>query len=281
MSLTVFLVVLAAAAMHAGWNALLKIRLEPFLAMVLIHLFGAIITLPVLFYTGWPRAEAMVWLAASTIIHVGYYFALAAAYERADMSQVYPIARGSAPLMTALLGVSIFGEKISLISGLGIATLALGIFVMSLRSARDAAHMDRKALLFAGLTAITITAYTISDGIGARASGDAVAYIAALFVLDGLTLTIIALCMRGWKGLKPMMSFIPQGLAGGAMACGSYGIAIWAMTVAPIPLVAAVRESSVLWGAAIAVIFLKEPLRANRVIAACLIVAGLVMMRLQ
>jgi drug/metabolite transporter (DMT)-like permease len=281
LSLTVFFIVLAAAAMHAGWNALLKIRLEPFLAMVLIHLFGTIIMLPVLIYTGWPKAESMIWLAASTIIHVGYYYALAAAYDRADMGQVYPVARGSAPLMTALLGVSVFGEKISLMSGLGIATLAVGIFVMSLRSAKDATHMDRKALFFAGLTAITITAYTISDGIGARVSGDAIAYIAALFVLDGLTLATLAFITRGRKGLKPMMSFLPQGLAGGAMACGSYGIAIWAMTVAPIPLVAAVRETSVLWGAAIAVVFLKEPLRANRVVAACLIVAGLVMMRLQ
>lgn len=280
MSLSVFLIVLAAAAMHAGWNALLKIRLEPFLAMVLIHLFGTLITLPVLFVTGWPKAEAMVWLAASTLIHVGYYFALAAAYDRADMGQVYPIARGSAPLMTALLGVSVFGEAISLSSGIGIAILALGIFVMSMPSARDATRMDRKALLYAGLTAVTITAYTISDGVGARVSGDPLAYIAALFVLDGLTLTVLAFLVRGWNGLKPMMGFLPQGLAGGAMACGSYGIAIWAMTVAPIPLVAAVRETSVLWGAAIAVIFLKEPLRANRIVAACLIVAGLVMMRL-
>jgi drug/metabolite transporter (DMT)-like permease len=281
LSLSVFFIVLAAAAMHAGWNALLKIRLEPFLAMVLIHVCGLVIALPALMITGWPKWESLPWLAASTIIHLGYYFALAAAYERADMGQVYPIARGTAPLMTAILGVSIFGEAVGLWSGLGIATLALGIFVMSLKSAKDATHMDRRALFYAGLSAITITAYTISDGIGARVSQDPKAYTAALFVVDGACLFLAALFARGWKGLKPMMSFLPQGFAGGAMACGSYGIAIWAMTVAPIPLVAAVRETSVLWGAAIAVIFLKEPLRANRVVAACLIVAGLVLMRLQ
>ena len=197
------------------------------------------------------------------------------------MSQVYPIARGSAPLMTGLIAVGLFGEKLSLIGGAGIVLLALGIFVMSLKSAADAKHMDRKALGFAGLTAVTITLYTLSDGIGARISGDALAYTAALFVVDGACLLAFTLWFRGWRAFLPMREFLPQGLAGGAMSCGSYGIAIWAMTVAPIPLVAAVRESSVLFGAVIAVVFLKEPLRINRVCAAFLIVAGLILIRLQ
>jgi drug/metabolite transporter (DMT)-like permease len=281
MSLTVFFLVLAAAAMHAGWNALIKVKLEPFVAMVLIHTCGLILSFPALLVFGFPKIETWPWLAASAIIHLGYYIALSAAYARADMSQVYPIARGSAPLMTGLIGVWIFGEKVSVLGGIGIALLALGIVVMSLKSARDAAHMDRRALLYAGLTAITITLYTFSDGIGARVSGDPWAYTAALFLVDGLCLLAFALWRKGWTGLKPALGFLPQGFAGGAMSCGAYGIAIWAMTVAPIPLVAAVRETSVLWGAAIAVIFLKEPLRANRIIAACLIVAGLVLIRVQ
>lgn len=267
--------------MHAGWNAMLKVRLDPFVAMVLIHSCGTLLALPAVFWFGFPKAECWPWLVASTIIHLGYYIALSAAYARADMGQVYPIARGSAPLMTGLIGVWIFNEPVTLKGGAGIALLAFGIFVMSIRSARDAAHMDRKALIFAGLTAITITLYTISDGVGARISGDPHGYTAALFLLDGISLFAMALYLRGWQGLKPMTAFLPQGFAGGAMSCGSYGIAIWAMTVAPIPLVAAVRETSVLWGAAIAVIFLKEPLRWNRIVAACLIVAGLVMIRLQ
>jgi drug/metabolite transporter (DMT)-like permease len=260
---------------------MLKIKLEPFLAMVLINLCASLLAIPVLVYTGLPRTDSWPLLSLSVLIHVGYYIALTEAYRRADMSQVYPIARGSAPLLTALTSIFLLGENVSLLGMGGIAALGLGIFTMSMKSAHDAVHMDRKALFFAGLTAVTICAYTLSDGTGARISGDALAYVAALHVADGLFFTVIAWFMRGTAGLRPILSFWAPGMAGGAMSASAYGIAIWAMTVAPIPLVAAVRETSVLFGAAIAVLILKEPLRANRVIGAVLIVAGLVMIRLQ
>jgi drug/metabolite transporter (DMT)-like permease len=272
-SVTVFFAVLAAAALHAGWNAMLKVKLEPFLAMVLINLAASLVTLPFIFWTGL--------LIASVLIHVAYYIALTAAYERADMSQVYPVARGSAPLLTAVVSIAFLGEPVSLLGMAGIALLGTGIFVMSMKSAKDAVHMDRKALLFAGLTAVTICLYTLSDGKGARVSGDPAAYIVALFVFDGLFFTAIALWMRGFAGLRPILGFVGPGVAGGAMSAGAYGIAIWAMTVAPIPLVAAVRETSVLFAAGIAVFILQEPLRTNRIVAACLILAGLVLIRLQ
>lgn len=249
--------------------------------MVLINGAGGVIGVPFLIWFGWPNWESFPWLVASTVLHLGYYFALTGAYRLADMGQVYPVARGSAPLLTGLFSVLLLGEPLSWLGGLGIAFLGLGIFTMTMRFASDAAHMDRRALLFALLTAITICGYTLTDGAGARVSGNPHAYTAALFVMDGACLTLVALWMRGFSGLKPLLGFALPGLAGGAMSCGAYGIAIWAMTVAPIPLVAAVRETSVLFGAAIAVIFLKEPLRANRVLAAVLIVEGLTMIRLQ
>jgi drug/metabolite transporter (DMT)-like permease len=249
--------------------------------MVLINLAASLVTMPFILITGWPRAEAWPWLIASVLIHVGYYIGLTRAYERADMGQVYPIARGSAPLLTAGTGIFVLGEPVSPLGMAGIALLGCGIFAMSMKSAADATHMDRKALMYAGFTAVTICLYTISDGQGARVSGDAAAYIVALFILDGLFFTLIAWWMRGAAGLKPILGFVGPGLAGGAMSAGAYGIAIWAMTVAPIPLVAAVRETSVLFGAAIAVVFLNEPLRANRIVAACLILGGLVLIRLQ
>lgn len=267
--------------MHAGWNAMLKIRLEPILAMVLIHVLLAILAMPVVTWTRWPEPQAWPWLFASMTIHMGYYFALSAAYARADMSQVYPIARGSAPLMTAAIGVGLWGEAVGPLGLAGIGLLGLGIFVMSLKSAADAAHMDRKALFYAGMTAICITLYTISDGTGARVSGNPVGYVAALFVMEGLMLGVIAVIWRGWKGLEPCLDFVPQATAGAVMSGAAYGISIWAMTVAPIPLVAAVRETSVLFGAAIAVVILKEPLRPNRIVAAVLIMVGLVLIRLQ
>lgn len=239
------------------------------------------ISLPFLIWFGLPAAPSWPWLGASVVLHMAYYLFLTGAYRLADMGQVYPIARGSAPLMTGLIAVLFFAEPLSRTGAAGIALLGLGIFVMSMRSAHDAAGMNRKALFFALATAITISGYTVTDGAGARASGNPFAYTAALFVAEGIALTVFAFWRKGTEGLRPILGFLGPGLAGGAMGTTAYGIAIWAMTVAPIPLVAAVRETSVLFGAAIAVVFLKEPLRANRVIAAVLILAGLVMIRLQ
>ena len=259
---------------------MLKIRLEPFLTMVLINAAGGIIGLPFLITLGWPASESNLSLLASTILHLAYYLALTGAYQRADMSQVYPIARGTAPMMTTLFSSFFLEEPLTSQSMTGIALLGLGIFTMAFNFKHTDHKMDRQALLYAVLTAVCICGYTIADGTGARLSGNPHAYTAALFVLDGFCFTCFAIVMRGFINLKPLMNYTLPGLLGGAMSCASYGIAIWAMTLAPIPLVAAVRETSVLFGAVIAVIFLKEPLKANRIIAALLIVFGLTIIRL-
>ena len=258
---------------------MLKIRLEPFLTMVLINAAGGAIGLPFLIYWGWPASESYPSLLASTLLHLGYYLALTGAYKRADMGQVYPVARGSAPLMTSLFASIFLAEPLTSNSIIGIALLGLGIFTMAFNFKSDGQKMDRQALLYAILTAICICGYTIADGTGARLSGNPHAYTAALFVLDGFSFTIFAFLLRGFDNLKPIFKYALPGLLGGAMSCAAYGIAIWAMTVAPIPLVAAVRETSVLFGAAIAVIFLNEPLKTSRIVAAILIVCGLTVIR--
>lgn len=268
--------------MHAGWNAVLKIKLEPFLAMTLINAASGLLALPVLLYTGLPLPGSWGWAALSLTLHCCYYFALSAAYSRGDMSQVYPVARGSAPLLTATLAIGLFGEKISTTGMAGIALLGLGIVVMTLRPRRGAGEaMDRGALFYALLTAVIICSYTLSDGSGARVSGNPLAFSALLLVLNGIVPVALAYLWRGRDGLAPLRGFLLPGLAGGAMSSISYAIAIWAMTVAPIALVAAVRETSVLFGAAIAVVLLKEPLRLTRIAAAMLIVLGLMLIRLQ
>jgi drug/metabolite transporter (DMT)-like permease len=277
----VFSAVLAGAAMHAGWNAVLKVRLEPFLAMTLITACGGVIAIPLLAVTGWPKAEAWPWLIGSIVLHLGYYLALTEAYRRADMSQIYPIARGGAPLLTASASLIVVREPISLQSGLGIALLASGVALMSLRGARKHETLDRAAVGFALGTAVIICGYTLVDGLGARVAGDPHAYSAALFVLDGVPIVLLALWRLGLAGLKPMMRFVGPGLAGGAMTLASYWIAIWAMTVAPIALVAALRETSVLFAAAIAVIILKEPFGPIRASAAALMVGGILLIRFQ
>ena len=277
----VFGIVLVAAAFHASWNALIKIRLDPFLAIVLIAALAGIVSLPLLFFVPVPPLAAWPWLIASVITHVGYYIGLAGAYRSGDMGQVYPIARGTAPLMTAAGGALLVGENFSLIGWAGIVGLTSGVFLLSMRASGDLAHLNRRAVGFALFTAVTICCYSLVDGIGARTAGNAHGYALWLFVIDGAFITAIAVAWRGTESIPQMAPYWKSGLIGGVLSLVAYWIVIWAMTVAPIALVAALRETSVLFGAAIAVIFLKEPLRPLRIAAAMLIVAGIALIRLQ
>jgi drug/metabolite transporter (DMT)-like permease len=162
----------------------------------------------------------------------------------------------------------------------GIAILALGVLLISLRGHRSLAKPSPVAILCALATAVTISAYTLVDGIGAREAGNANAYAAALFALDGYPMLALCLWTRGLEGVKPALRFLVPGFAGGAMSLAAYWIVIWAMTVAPIALVAATRETSVLFAGLIAVVVLKEPVTPIRLLSAGLILLGLVVMRL-
>jgi drug/metabolite transporter (DMT)-like permease len=213
-------------------------------------------------------------------IHLVYFAALIESYRAGDMGQVYPIARGSAPLLTAVTTTVSIGERLGLLGWCGIILLVTGVLVLSLRGGRDLAKLDREAVGFALFTAVTICAYSVVDGVGARLAGSANSYSVALFGGIGPVMVIYALARRGSDVFPAMARHWRLGFAGGALQLGSYGIAIWAMTVAPIAIVAALRETSVLFGTAIAVIFLKEPLRLSRIGAALIIVTGLVLIRL-
>jgi drug/metabolite transporter (DMT)-like permease len=276
----VFLAVLFGAACHAGWNAFLKIKLDPFSAMALIAIMSAIVVLPVVPFLGIPSAAAWPWVIASVLLHLGYFIGLTEAYRTGDMGQVYPIARGSAPLMTAIVGTLFVGEKVAPLGWLGILVLVGGVFLLSMRGGRGL-HFDKRAVAFALFTAVTICGYSIVDGIGARTAQDAHVYTVWLFLLDGLMMLVFVLLRRGPAVFGDFALHWKSGLIGGALSLASYWIAIWAMTVAPIPLVAALRETSVLFAAVIAVVVLKEPLQRPRIIAALMIVAGLALIRLQ
>jgi drug/metabolite transporter (DMT)-like permease len=276
----VFAAVLFAAACHAGWNAAIKGGLDPLATTVLISIGAAIVSGLALPIVGVPAVAAWPWCAASVLIHLFYFAALIESYRAGDMGQVYPIARGSAPLMTATATTLFIGERLGLIGWCGISLLVAGVVLLSLRGGRDLAKLDRRAVGFALFTAVTICGYSVVDGVGARLAGSANAYSAALFVGIGPVMAIYALARRGREVVAAMSRHWGIGIAGGALQVGSYGIAIWAMTVAPIAIVAALRETSVLFGAAIAVVFLGEPLRASRLVAALMIVAGLTLIRL-
>jgi drug/metabolite transporter (DMT)-like permease len=280
MDTLVFAAVLFAAACHAGWNASIKRGLDPLAATVAISLGAALMSLFALPVVGLPAREAWPWVVASIAIHLVYFAALIESYRIGDMGQVYPIARGSAPLMTATVTTMFIGERLGLVGWLGIALLAMGVLLLSLRGGRELTKLNSRAVGFALFTAVTICAYSVVDGVGARLAGSANAYSAVLFGGIGPVMVLYAIARGGIPALDNTRRLWLTGLAGGALQLGSYGIAIWAMTLAPIAIVAALRETSVLFGALIAVIVLKEPLRAGRMAAALLIVCGLVLVRL-
>jgi drug/metabolite transporter (DMT)-like permease len=277
----VFLAVLFAAACHAGWNALIKVGLDPLSTTTLIAVGSAVVSLVCLPFVGIPAFAAWPWLVASVVIHLAYFAALIEAYRTGDLGQVYPIARGAAPLMTATATTFVVGEILSPVGWSGIVALVAGVFLLSAHGGRDLVRIDRRAVGFALLTALTICAYSVVDGIGARLSANPNSYSLWLFVGIALVMLPYALYRDGRDVIPAMRQFWRRGVAGGALQVLSYGIAIWAMTVAPIAIVASLRETSVLFGAVIAVVVLKEPLRAVRIGAALLIVCGLVLIRLQ
>ena len=277
----VFLAVLFAAACHAGWNALIKVGLDPLSTTTLISLGAGLVALALAPLVGLPAWAAWPWLIASVIVHLCYFASLIESYRTGDLGQVYPIARGSAPLMTAAATTVFIGEKLSLIGWTGILSLVAGVLLLSARGGRELAEVDRRAIGFALFTALTICAYSVVDGIGARLSANPNAYSVWLFIGIAVVMLPYAIYRDGPDVIPAMRRFWRRGLAGGALQLLSYGIAIWAMTAAPIAIVATLRETSVLFGAVIAVVVLKEPLRAARIVAACLIVCGLILIRLQ
>jgi drug/metabolite transporter (DMT)-like permease len=279
MDLVVFVAVLGAAACHAAWNALLKLRLEPLLAISLISIACGIVTVPLLGVVALPTAVAWPYIIASLLLHLVYYVALAEAYRHGDLSLVYPLARGSAPLLTAAVATVWLGEQLGAVGWAGIVTLAAAVLMLSLRSGPDRGEVHARTVGFALLTAACIAAYTVVDGTGARLAGSALSYIAWLLALDGLMMLLFGFAYAGRRLFAHFIESWPFMLAGGALATTGYGVAIWAMTVAPIALVAALRETGVLFAALIGVVFLGEPLRPLRVLAAVLAVVGALLIR--
>jgi drug/metabolite transporter (DMT)-like permease len=277
----IFAAVLFAAACHAGWNALIKVGLDPLSTTTLIAMGAAAVSLVGLPFAGMPAPAAWPWLVGSAVIHLLYFAALIESYRFGDLGQVYPLARGSAPLMTAIASALLIGERLSLRGWIGIVTLGAGVLLLSARGGREIMQLDRRAVGYALLTALAICAYSVTDGIGARVSQNPQSYVLWLLLANAVVLVPYGL-RRDWKGVTATVrQFWLRGFVGGALQALSYGIALWAMTLAPIAVIASLRETSVLFGAIIAILVLKEPLRAARIVAATLIACGLVLIRLQ
>jgi drug/metabolite transporter (DMT)-like permease len=278
MDLVVFLAVLAGAAMHAGWNALVKTGLDRTTSIFLLAFIQGAISLALLPLFALPAAASWPWIAVSAVLHTGYKIFLIRAYAHGDLSQVYPLARGSAPLIVALFSILVLSENLTAVKFAAICAIALGVMLMSSRLGSGEA-MPRQALLYALGTALFTASYTLVDGIGAQLSGTASGFTLWMFVGDGMLMTIYALTLRGRGLFAAARGNLSSGLAAGALSLGSYWIAIWAFTLAPIAMVAALRETSVLFAMLIAVFWLGEKAGPQRWFAAGLILLGIVLMR--
>lgn len=281
----VLLAVLFGALLHAGWNALIKSGRDKQLDTALIHSLGFFVALPVLLWTGLPAAASWPYIGASTVIHVGYYIALAGAYRHGDLGLTYPVMRGSAPLLVAIGSVAFVGEHLSAVSWLGVAVVCAGVLMLGL--SRSSLHAGdeaqrRKALRFAFGNAAIIALYTVMDGLGVRASGDALAYVAALFLFDGIPYLLLVMWQRGDQrraAVHYMTGRWKVAVFGTLASLASYAIALWAMTRAPVALVAALRETSVLFAAVIGTLLLREPFGWQRAAGTAVVVAGVIALR--
>jgi len=283
----VVLAVLLGAALHAGWNALVKSSGDKPLDTALVHLLGALVAVPLLLVVGLPGPAGLPYIAASLVIHIGYYIALAGAYQHGDLGLTYPIMRGFAPLLVALGSGSLIGEVPSPAAWAGVIGITTGVALVGLARPGEALH-HRKALMFAFANAGIIAVYTVVDGLGVRAEvaagGSALRYVMLLFVLDGIAYPLLVWLRRGPEGRAHILAYArqrwPLAAVGGSASIGSYAIALWAMTRAPVASVAALRETSVLFAAVLGTVLLKEKFGLQRAIGTAVIVAGVMALRL-
>jgi drug/metabolite transporter (DMT)-like permease len=239
--------VIGAGALHAGWNAIAKQVPDRLMAFAWIGIASAMTGGLVLGLTGMP-APAAVWFAvASAVIHVGYDLALMNSYRLGALNQTYPIARGTSPLVVAVGAYFLAGERLSPVALTGIATLAAGLVGLALSAGR-LTRREAPAIGAAVLTGLTIAAYTLVDGIGVRRAGDPWAYTALLFALQGPPLAIAAATRRPVSAWRERAT-VQRGLLAGLLCVVAYGIVLWAQTRAPLAEVAAIRETSVVFGA--------------------------------
>ncbi len=271
--------VLFGAALHATWNAIIKAGSDTLLDTILVTCGAASIAALALPFAPLPEKASWPYLAASVAIHFAYFTLVALAYRTGELSYAYPIMRGSAPPLTAVVAAVIVREPMSLGAWLGIALISAGILTLTGDSWRSG-RLHFATCGFGLLNAIVIVAYTLVDGIGVRLSGNAWSYILWLFVLIPFPLLGLILLTRPRAFVTQLHTRWKPGFLGGVCTTSSYGLALWAMTLAPIALVAALRETSVIFATVFASLFLKERFGLVRYLAAGAVVAGAVAIKL-
>ena len=275
--------VLSAAALHALWNSLVKSADDKFLSSAVVAIWCGAVALLAALGLPQPAAVAMPFIIASAIIHIVYFILVGLLYRSADLSVAYPIMRGLAPLIAAIIALATLGEAPGPIASLGVAALVAGVLAMG---ASGLAHgrIDRPTILVALANSVVIAVYSVIDGQGARLSGASAAFAFAYNswadALTALAYLPIILWLRGRPAVAAFAQGWRLGLVGGGAAFLGYAIVVWAMTRAPIAAVAALRETSVVFAGVIGVVALREPFHAQRAVAALVILAGVILLRI-
>lgn len=269
MSPLVISLVLCAAILHASWNAVLRGRDDKLWSVTVMSFAATVVAVPVVALLPLPTVASWPYLGLSVVLQVVYSWFLVIAYKLADLGQVYPMVRGSVPLLVTL-GAAVFaGERLSTPALSGIVLVSLGI--MSLALGKGRAHP--KAVAAALANSIVIATYTVTDGIGARLSGNSFSYVSWIFVLYGIAIPVAFMATRGKLEVRWSTTETRTALLAGLVQLVTYGTVIWALTMAPIGPVSALRETSIVFAALIGRLFLREPLTARR-LGACVVIAA-------
>jgi len=278
MSASLTAVVLLAALMHAVWNALVKSSSDRLIELTALNLAAGTAALVLLPFVGLPGSESIPFLIGTTIVHVAYYVLLLLSYARGGLSLVYPVARGSSPIFVAAVSGIVLGESLGTMQWLGVGFIAVSITSLAFSGGLRA--LSSHAVGFALATGVSIAAYTLIDGAGARVSTSASSYIVSLFVLNAFPMLVLTLLMRRGVALERFRAQWKTAALGGVLSFMAYGLAIWAMTRGTIALVSALRETSVVLAAIIGATFLHESFGRWRVVASIGVATGIIVLRL-
>jgi drug/metabolite transporter (DMT)-like permease len=271
--------VLFAALLHASWNAMAKSGGAPQFSIASYRLISALCCLPLLFVFPLPFAASWPMLLASTFIHTIYYFTLSKSYRSGDLSQVYPLFRGLAPVLV-VLGAAVFAnEYLSPGAMFGIGVVSLGLISITF-SGGAIGKIPPLALRWGLATSVLIAAYTVADGIGVRAAGNPFSYILWLFVLEPIPIGLWLLATDRSNWFSYMRAKPGKICVGALAAAGAYAMVIYAMGVAPMGMVSSLRETSVIFAALIGSLLFREPFGRQRIIAATLVCCGVVLIKI-
>lgn len=271
---TLYAIVLVSAIAHASWNAMVKRSGDRLLMLASIRVVGLIGGIVVASIVPLPSVESLPFLVAAAAIHYAYYALMINSYRVGDMSQVYPIARGIAPLLVVVLGALVAGEVLNGLSTVGVCILSAGIFVLAMTGQA----INRPAIIFAIGTGVAIAGYSFLSGLGVRKSGSLLGYIAWLEIATGVGMTFVAYFRRKNIVVEFARTYWRSGLIAGLLSVTGYAIALWAMSITAMAPVVAIRETSVVFAAIIGSVFLGEGFAAKRVTAAVAVAIGVVLL---